>query len=365
MSFGIFILLQGNTGGIQRNFYAFLVWERKMQNTRFSIVIPVYNAKDFIAKAIDSAINQSYGNIEIICVDDKSVDNSVSIIKEFMAKDERIKLIYNERNLGTFATRNNGVLNASGEYLLFLDADDYLHKDACQKCHNILRNYTKNKNGERIDFIMFNLLKQNKKGEFMLCKLISKAQIIDDCIFEAMYFGCNNNYFNLAVKCVRKSIFLQAINFANIQRRLVIAEDILTSTAILGVSKKIALLDEALYYYCHNDDSATRNMESNKLQERIENINFVISKFWEFAGKKDKQYKVFVLCLNKILATHIVHNKTQRFVDAYTRRIENGYPKFLARLILSLQRKPFRLKEKECDLRRFVEENKGVFQKFS
>lgn len=114
---------------------------------QFSIIIPIYNVERFIARAIESAINQSYDNIEIICVDDKSTDNSVSIVKEFMANDERIKLICNERNLGTFATRNKGVLNASGEYLLFLDADDYLHKDTCLKCYEILQDDAKNING--------------------------------------------------------------------------------------------------------------------------------------------------------------------------------------------------------------------------
>ena len=110
-----------------------------MHETEFSIIIPVYNAKKFVARAIQSAINQNYKGIEIICIDDKSTDESVRIVKEFMAKDKRIKLICNDRNLGTFATRNKGALSANGEYLLFLDADDYLHKDTCLKCHKILK----------------------------------------------------------------------------------------------------------------------------------------------------------------------------------------------------------------------------------
>lgn len=111
-----------------------------MQTPKFSIIIPMYNVEKFIALAIESVINQSYENIEIICVDDCGGDRSVEIAKEFALKDERVKILQNQSNLGTFATRNNGALNANGEYLLFLDGDDYFHKDTCQKCYEVLEN---------------------------------------------------------------------------------------------------------------------------------------------------------------------------------------------------------------------------------
>lgn len=100
---------------------------------RFSIIIPIFNAQKFVAKALQSVINQSYKNIEIICVDDASKDKSAEIAKEFAMSDSRIKILQNPQNLGTFATRNIGALSAKGEYLLFLDADDALELNACEK----------------------------------------------------------------------------------------------------------------------------------------------------------------------------------------------------------------------------------------
>ena len=126
-----------------------------MQSPKFSIIIPIYNVEKFVVRAIESCINQSYDNIEIICVDDKSTDNSVSIVNDFMAKDKRIKLICNENNLGTFATRSNGVLSANGDYLLFLDADDFLHNDTCLKCYEVLHNNDINCGG---GLTLFNLI---------------------------------------------------------------------------------------------------------------------------------------------------------------------------------------------------------------
>ena len=111
-----------------------------MQNHKFSIIIPMYNVEQFIARAIESVANQSYENIEIICVDDDSHDKSAKIAQKFALQDSRVQILQNKSNLGTFATRNNGALSAKGEYLLFLDADDYLHPDTCQKCYEILEN---------------------------------------------------------------------------------------------------------------------------------------------------------------------------------------------------------------------------------
>lgn len=107
----------------------------------------MYNVEKFVAKAIESCINQSYENIEIICVDDCGVDKSIDVAKEFATKDKRVKIVQNKENLGTFATRNNGAISANGEYLFFLDADDYLHSDTCLKCYEILQDSAKNTNG--------------------------------------------------------------------------------------------------------------------------------------------------------------------------------------------------------------------------
>lgn len=114
----------------------------------------------------------------------------------------------------------------------------------------------------------------------------TKPKLLTTIFFEAMYLGQDTHYVNVATKCIRKETYLKAIDFANVTMKLTIAEDILASMALLGVSQRIALLDCALYYYCHNGDSATRAIEPHKVQERIENLDFVISKFGEFEIKK-------------------------------------------------------------------------------
>lgn len=99
---------------------------------QLSIIIPLFNSCDFISRALQSCINQTLKDIEILIIDDKSKDNSLNIVLEFAKKDPRIKIFQNEENLGTFASRNIGVLHSSSDFIMFLDSDDFLTPGACE-----------------------------------------------------------------------------------------------------------------------------------------------------------------------------------------------------------------------------------------
>lgn len=99
-----------------------------MNEPLISIIMPVYNSADYLVQALNSCLNQSYPNIEIITVDDGSTDNSVNIIKEIMNQDPRIKLFFTSSNQGPAMARNIGLGQAKGEYITFLDSDDFIEK---------------------------------------------------------------------------------------------------------------------------------------------------------------------------------------------------------------------------------------------
>ena len=99
--------------------------------TAISIIVPVYNTEKFLRECLDSLINQTLKNIEIICVNDGSTDNSLDILKEYQKKDKRIKVI-DQENAGLPIARRNATKKATGEYLQFVDSDDYIDKDTCE-----------------------------------------------------------------------------------------------------------------------------------------------------------------------------------------------------------------------------------------
>ena len=96
---------------------------------KISVITPLYNAENYIRKTIKSVLNQSYDNLEMIIIDDLSTDNSRNVVKEYAAKDDRIKLIELQKNQGAAVARNTGIEKASGKYIAFIDSDDLWEPD--------------------------------------------------------------------------------------------------------------------------------------------------------------------------------------------------------------------------------------------
>ena len=117
-------------------------------NTNISIIVPIYNTGEYLRECINSILNQSLKNIEVICINDGSKDNSAEIIKGFKKKDSRIKYI-EQPNQGLSAARNKGISESQSEYIMFIDSDDYISKNCIR-----LSFETAEKNGA--DIVLFN-----------------------------------------------------------------------------------------------------------------------------------------------------------------------------------------------------------------
>lgn len=102
-----------------------------------SVVIPIYNVEKYLRKCIETVIDQTYTNIEIILVNDGSTDNSLQICNQFKEKDKRIKVI-NKKNGGLSDARNVGIKNAQGKYICFIDSDDFISEKYIEELHNLI-----------------------------------------------------------------------------------------------------------------------------------------------------------------------------------------------------------------------------------
>ena len=105
---------------------------------KVSVIMPIYNAADFLRPALDSVLAQTLTDVEVICIDDGSTDNSLEIIKEYLEKDERIRIL-TETNAGPALARNNGIRRARGEYLAFLDADDFYDHEFLESLYTLAK----------------------------------------------------------------------------------------------------------------------------------------------------------------------------------------------------------------------------------
>lgn len=105
-----------------------------------SIIVPVYNTENYLEKCLYSLVNQTYKNIEIIIIDDGSPDNSMNIIQKFVLADNRVKVI-SQKNQGLSGARNTGMNNTNGDYIMFIDSDDWIEIDTCEKAINASEKY--------------------------------------------------------------------------------------------------------------------------------------------------------------------------------------------------------------------------------
>ena len=110
-------------------------------NFLVSIIIPVYNVERYLAECLDSVLKQTYDNIEVICVYDISEDCSIDILEEYCCRDERLRIVKNEKRGGLSFARNLGFAQAKGKYTYYLDADDYIVPNAIEKLYNYAEEY--------------------------------------------------------------------------------------------------------------------------------------------------------------------------------------------------------------------------------
>lgn len=137
-----------------------------MNDPKISIIIPVYKVENYLKECLDSCVNQTLEDIEIICVDDCSPDNSIKILEGYQTKDSRIKIFRHEKNKNLGAARNTGLANATGEYTWFVDSDDYIDTKACQILYDAIKEFD-------VDMLCFSALKfvdEEKKRQFIYDK---------------------------------------------------------------------------------------------------------------------------------------------------------------------------------------------------
>lgn len=229
---------------------------------KLSIIIPVYNTEEFVARAITSCINQSFQDLEIIIVDDCGNDKSMEIAYRFAKADPRIKIIHNPKNLKLLQTRLEGAKVATSEYMTFLDSDDYLESDICKK---VIETLEKSQN---LDLLCFEMLAEIPNGFKKFSYGATMNTALSRETFCEMILQNGKYNWNLCGKVFKRETFLKALKLID-PPRLNMAEDALIFFLVLSCTSSLFILKQNGYYYCSNDQSITRN---NDLSSRIINM---------------------------------------------------------------------------------------------
>ena len=296
-----------------------------MLNSKISIIIPVYNVEKYISQCLDSAINQSLKDIEIIIVDDCGSDKSMDIAKEYAKNDSRIKIIKNSQNQGPFTSRNNAVLAANGEYLVFLDSDDFLDLRACEIAYNATKD-------GYYDIIKFNAYNYENGNATIFDK------ILENDSFESLEEYANYMYrqkgyprWSIWGGVFNRDIYLKAFEILGVKCRITMAEDVLMNFVLWNLSNKFRHISDILYYYRNNPDSSTKTKNKVIIARNSKDRIFVINKIKELS-KKHK----FDMRITKVFIRHLwlceiydrmLHNKIGKIILDIRRYVKSKMSK--------------------------------------
>ena len=260
-----------------------------------SVIVPVYKVEKYIHRCVDSILSQTFRDFELILVDDGSPDNCPAICDEYAAKDPRVVVIH-QKNGGLSAARNAGLDLATGEYIAFVDSDDWLREDALQ----VLTNHQRKNDA---DMVLCNIQPTyppeytgwQRPASPLKDGVLSREEMVE-CLS-----SLHNWYYCVACNKLYKRAIFENLRFPEGY----IHEDEAVIHRIVGACQQIAVTSEILYYYRQTTDSITgqgiRIQSTDKLHALADRIVYCAERKWEklmnasMGGYIDAFLKLFFL----------------------------------------------------------------------
>lgn len=246
-----------------------------------SVIIPIYNVEKYLEKCLQSVRQQTYSNIEIICVDDCSPDNSAAIVRKHMSEDDRIILIQHEKNTGLGGARNSAIRIAKGEYLASVDSDDYMQP-------NMLEKLWKATEDKLFDVVSCGFNRVDEMGNILSYTKYEGKQIKDDEI--NIFKTVNPAFWN---KLWRRSLFVDnQIFFPNHDYY----EDMSTTPRIISTTTSINIIKDRLYNYLVRSESITGSYGDKQIIDYFKGFEIILNylKESELYDKYEEDYQEYV-----------------------------------------------------------------------
>lgn len=229
----------------------------------FSITIPVYNVEKYIRQCLDSVMEQTFKDFEVIILDDGSTDDSGNICDEYALKDSRIKVIHDE-NMGLLMARRRALQYAKGEYVLFLDSDDYWEKNLLESIHDVLEE-------KKVDFVFFRYRAVDEAGKelYQQKKLLEDKEVVVDAgKFLCYKLATSFEYNSMVLKAIRREKIDISADYSDV-KSVSMGEDALQSARLVTNVASMIYLDRPFYNYRVNISSISTKVTEKHLQDYI------------------------------------------------------------------------------------------------
>lgn len=239
---------------------------------KVSIIVPVYNVEKYLERCLESLINQTYRNIEILIVNDGSTDNSKKICEKYKEMDSRIRLI-NKKNQGLGMARNTGLEYITGKYVLFVDSDDYVERNLVELVYKIAEE-------NNCDFVRFHNYREDiTTGEKKIRKspleegFYSKEDIKQKILLPIIGVLPNqtgNDFVGMSVwRNLYRASVIRKENLKFVSEREFISEDVIFNISFFDVSSRAYVINIPLYHYIVNDNSLTAIYKKDRFDKEV------------------------------------------------------------------------------------------------
>lgn len=224
---------------------------------KVSIIVPVYNVEKYLIRCIESIVRQSYTNLEIILVDDGSIDNSGVICDEFRKIDSRISVIH-KLNGGLSSARNEGIEKSSGSYIFFLDSDDYLSVECIEKCISLCKEYAADVAIVQMFYIAEDTNEELKSSHVEKILQLNSEKAIEASLYQVPYSCC------APAKLYSRNVI------GNIRFPLGrVSEDLATCHLFINNAKKVVYSNFCGYYYRQHNNSIMHTFNSKRMDALV------------------------------------------------------------------------------------------------
>lgn len=262
-----------------------------------SVIVPFYNAEKTIEECIQSVLNQTYTNFELILVDDGSSDNSDKIINEIIKQDSRI-VLYKKNNGGVSSARNLGISKAKGEYIIFIDSDDQIHYQALEILMSVMK-----KNDTDLVVYKYTLSENGIKSRISDCKV----ETIDKIEYFHEMFIPRNNIAAFAWNRIYKKSIIR-LNSLEFDEDIKVCEDTLFNYLYAKKCRYILSLDISLYYYNINNNSAMFSDKFN-INKLSANVVYDYLLGYEIDNRVLSDIQISCMWFNEIILQQIIKQK--------------------------------------------------------
>ena len=229
--------------------------KRETNDLKISVIVPVYNVQDYLRKCLDSLCRQLYQNLEIICVDDYSTDDSLKILKDFAQKDKRIQVVQHRENKGVAAARQTGVDMATGRYIAFIDSDDWVDEDYYEK---MIQKAEQDQTDITINSTIMDCVKDKEVPHPFHGHDALERRIYDNPAKWVDKFLC------VAWNKLFKASFLKERSYAIPKRQP--HEDVFLHYATFAFAQKVSFFDGPVYHYSYREESISKAKHDRGLE---------------------------------------------------------------------------------------------------